>query len=147
MQRNIVIGSDHAGFELKEYFKKYLGENGYDVVDVGAYSTTSCDYPDMAKNLALHIQEHNDTVGILICGSGIGMSIAVNRYDFVRGALLYNAEVAKLAREHNNANVAIFGARMFSMDENLGFLQIFLKTEFSGDERHLRRIKKLGCRL
>ena len=144
MQTNIVIGSDHAGFELKEKFKKYLSENAYNVVDVGTISTESCDYPDIAQNLALYIKEHPETVGVLICGSGIGMSMAVNRYSFIRGALLYNMDVAKLSREHNNANVAIFGARMFDHETNLGFLQAFLETNFSDDERHKRRIKKLG---
>ena len=143
MQKNIVIGSDHAGFELKEYFKKYLLQNDYNVVAVGTDSTESCDYPDIAQKLALHLQDNANAVGVLICGSGVGMSIAINRYSFIRGALLYNMDVAKLAREHNDANVAVFGARMFEDSVNLSFLQTFLATKFSEDERHKRRIGKL----
>jgi len=144
MQKNIVIGSDHAGFELKEYFKDYLIKNGYDILDVGTDSTVSCDYPDIAQNLSRYMHDNTNTVGVLICGSGIGMSIAVNRYSFIRGALLYNTDVAKLARKHNDANVAIFGARTFDANTNLGFLKIFLESKFSGDDRHKRRIKKLA---
>ncbi|MBR1544943.1 MAG: ribose 5-phosphate isomerase B [Alphaproteobacteria bacterium] len=142
--KNIVIGSDHAGFELKSFFKEYLEKNNFTVVDVGTYNTESCDYPDIAKSVANHIKENSKDFGILICGSGIGMSIAVNRYSFIRGALLYNNEVAKLAREHNNANVAIFGARIFSKEENLEFLKTFLSSQFSEEERHKKRIEKIS---
>ena len=142
--QKIVIGSDHAGVELKSFLKDYLQSQQYEIVDIGTLSKDECDYPDIAKSLAQEIKKSSDSLGILICGTGIGMSISVNRFPFIRGALLYKKEVAQLAREHNNANVAIFGARMFSNEENLEFLKIFLSSKFSNEERHKRRIKKLS---
>ncbi len=142
--KNIVIGSDHAGVELKSFLKDFLQSAGYSVSDVGTFSKESCDYPDVAQTLANNIKENPNNLGILICGTGIGMSIAVNRFNFIRGAVLYNNEVAKLAREHNDANVAILGARMFSKNENLEFLKTFLSSDFSNEERHKKRITKLS---
>ena len=142
--KNIVIGSDHAGVELKSFLKDFLQSAGYSVSDIGTFSKESCDYPDIAQTLANNIKENPNNLGILICGTGIGMSIAVNRFNFIRGAVLYNNEVAKLAREHNDANVAILGARMFSKDENLEFLKTFLSSDFSNEERHKKRITKLS---
>ena len=89
------------------------------------------------------MKKNNENIGILICGTGIGMSITINRFSFIRGAVLYNKEVAKLAKEHNNANVAVFGARMFSKEENLEFLKTFLTSPFSNEERHKKRIEKI----
>ena len=142
--KNIVIGSDHAGVELKSFLKDFLQSAGYSVSDIGTFSKESCDYPDVAQTLANNIKENPNNLGILICGTGIGMSIAVNRFNFIRGAVLYNNEVAKLAREHNDANVAILGARMFSKNENLEFLKTFLSSDFSNEERHKKRITKLS---
>lgn len=142
--KNIIIGSDHAGVELKSFLKDFLQSAGYSVSDIGTFSKESCDYPDVAQTLANNIKENPNNLGILICGTGIGMSIAVNRFNFIRGAVLYNKEVAKLAREHNDANVAILGARMFSKDENLEFLKTFLSSDFSNEERHKKRITKLS---
>ena len=142
--KNIVIGSDHAGVDLKSFLKDFLQSAGYSVSDIGTFSKESCDYPDVAQTLANNIKENPNNLGILICGTGIGMSIAVNRFNFIRGAVLYNNEVAKLAREHNDANVAILGARMFSKDENLEFLKTFLSSDFSNEERHKKRITKLS---
>lgn len=142
--KNIIIGSDHAGVELKSFLKDFLQSAGYSVSDIGTFSKESCDYPDVAQTLANNIKENPNNLGILICGTGIGMSIAVNRFNFIRGAVLYNNEVAKLAREHNDANVAILGARMFSKDENLEFLKTFLSSDFSNEERHKKRITKLS---
>ena len=142
--KNIIIGSDHAGVELKSFLKDFLQSAGYSVSDIGTFSKESCDYPDIAQTLANNIKENPNNLGILICGTGIGMSIAVNRFNFIRGAVLYNNEVAKLAREHNDANVAILGARMFSKDENLEFLKTFLSSDFSNEERHKKRITKLS---
>ena len=122
----------------------FLQSAGYSVSDIGTFSKESCDYPDVAQTLANNIKENPNNLGILICGTGIGMSIAVNRFNFIRGAVLYNNEVAKLAREHNDANVAILGARMFSKDENLEFLKTFLSSDFSNEERHKKRITKLS---
>ena len=142
--KNIIIGSDHTGFELKSFLKQYLQNNNYNVVDVGTDNPSSCDYPDIANAVATHIKNNTEDFGILICGTGLGMSISVNRYPFIRGAVLYSKDVAKLAREHNNANVAILGARTFSKEENLEFLKTFLSSNFSNEERHKRRIEKLS---
>lgn len=141
---NIIIGSDHAGVDLKDFLKTYLEQENYNVLDIGTNSTESCDYPDIANSLALHIKNTPSSIGILICGTGIGMSIAVNRYSFIRGALVYSPESAKLARQHNDANVIILAARMFENKENLDFLNAFLTADFSKEERHKKRINKLG---
>ncbi len=141
---NIIIGSDHAGVDLKNFLKTYLEQENYNVLDIGTNSTESCDYPDIANSLALHIKNTPSSIGILICGTGIGMSIAVNRYSFIRGALVYSPESAKLARQHNDANVIILAARMFENKENLDFLNAFLTADFSKEERHKKRINKLG---
>ena len=116
----IAIGCDHGGFNLKNAIMKKLEEMGLEYKDFGTYSTDSCDYPDIANKLAVYIKKNPSTLGILICGTGVGMSIAINRYPFIRGALLYSTDEAVLAREHNDANVIIFGARMFENKENLG---------------------------
>ena len=157
MKQNIVIGSDHAGFDLKDFFKTYLSNEGFNVKDVGTNSHASCDYPDIADKVAEHIRNNPDDLGILICGTGVGMSMAVNRYPFIRGALLYNIDEAKLARQHNkggkhlesmkDANVIVFAGRMFENKENLDFLNAFLSAEFSNEERHKQRIKKLSKQL
>ena len=142
--QKIIIGSDHAGVELKSFLKEYLESQNYEITDVGTFTNESCDYPDIAKALAEKIKNDSKSLGILICGTGIGMSISINRFSFIRGALLYKKELAKLAREHTNANVAVLGARMFSNEENLEFLKIFLSSKFSEEERHKKRISKLS---
>ena len=142
--KNIIIGSDHTGFELKSFLKQYLQNNNYNVIDVGTDNSSSCDYPDIANAVVAHIKNNSEDLGVLICGTGLGMSISANRYPFIRGTVLYSNDVAKLAREHNNANVAILGARTFSKEENLEFLKIFLSSNFSNEERHKRRIEKLS---
>ena len=141
--QKIIIGSDHSGVKLKSFLIDYLKQNNFFVIDVGAYTEESCDYPDIANALATEMKDDLNSFGILICGTGIGMSIAVNRYPFIRGALVYSETTAKLAKEHNDANVLILSARMFEMEENLNFLKIFLKTSFSNEPRHIKRINKL----
>lgn len=142
--QNLIIGSDHAGFQLKEFLKPLLKDRGYNITDVGTFSQVSCDYPDIANNLAMQLSSNPQSIGILICGTGLGMSMAINRYKNIRGALLYSPDEAKLAREHNNANVAILGAKTFSNKENLDFLNAFLTADFSNEERHIRRISKIS---
>ena len=132
---NVAIGADHGGFELKEFLKNNFGYFGISWVDVGTYNSESCDYPIIADKLS---------EVILIFGSGIGISIAANRHKGIRAALLYNNEVASLAKEHNNANVAVFGARTQTRDEVVKYLTTFLNTPFSNGERHCRRIEELG---
>ncbi len=140
----IVIGADHGGFELKEYVKKYCQDKGVIVQDLGTYSAESCDYPLIADKVAEAVQQGQAEFGILICGTGIGISIAANRHKGIRAALLYNDAVAALAREHNNANIAVFGARTQNRDDVIRYLDIFLQTPFSNGERHCRRIAELG---
>ena len=140
----IVIGADHGGFELKEFLKNEYKNKGIDLKDLGTYSPESCDYPLIADKVAEAILSGEADLGILICGTGIGISIAANRHKGIRAALLYNNEVAALAKEHNNANIAVFGARTQSKEDVLTYLDTFLKTPFSNGERHCRRIAELG---
>ena len=139
----IIIGSDHAGFDLKEKFKKLLsGELGYEVTDVGAYSTDSIDYPDIAKKVAGAISAGEFEKGILICGSGIGMSIAANRFKGINAALCHNIFTTELCRRHNNANIFVVGARVTGDGLAFEMLKVFLKTDFEGG-RHKMRVDKI----
>lgn len=143
MEKNniIAIGSDHAGFELKEAVKSYLLENGYNVEDVGTHSKESCDYADFANLVSIGVAEGMYKYGILICRSGVGMSIAANRFKGVRGALVINAEDAETTRQHNDSNVLILPSK-YVMPEQLGdIIPAFFNTEFEGD-RHVRRLLK-----
>jgi len=137
----IILGSDHAGFNLKELIKKYLTRKGKKVLDLGTNSTNSVDYPVYAHLLAKKINK-NKQFGILVCGSGIGMTITANKYKNIRAALCHNVKVAKLSRKHNNANVITIGARLTTKNVALKCIDIFIKTKFDGG-RHLRRIKKI----
>ena len=141
---NIVIASDHGGFELKEKLKTYYAHKGIELLDVGTHSEESCDYPDIARKACEKILNNQASLGILICGTGIGISIAANRFKGIRAALLYSDDVARLAKEHNNANVLVFGGRTMSFEEVVSRLEIFEKTSFGG-ERHQRRIDKLDA--
>lgn len=140
----IAIGADHGGFELKEFLKNEYKKTGTELVDLGTYSEESCDYPLIADKMADEILSGRADKGILICGTGIGISIAANRHKGIRAALLYSNEAAALAREHNNANIAVFGARTQQKDDVLKYLNTFLTTDFSNGERHNRRIAELG---
>ena len=140
----IAIGADHGGFELKEFLNAYYKEKGLELIDLGTYSEESCDYPLIADKMAEEILTKKADMGILICGTGIGISIAANRHKGIRAAILYNDKVAALAREHNDANVAVFGARTQDKNDVVKYLDIFLKTPVSNGERHCRRIAELG---
>ena len=137
----IILGSDHAGFKLKELVKKFLIKKRKKVLDLGTKNNRSVDYPDFAHLLGKKIKK-NKQFGILICGSGIGMCIAANRYKNVRAALCYDVKSAKLSRKHNNANVIAIGARLTKNNVALKCIEMFLKTSFDGG-RHLKRIKKI----
>ncbi|EDO9793994.1 ribose 5-phosphate isomerase B [Campylobacter fetus] len=139
----IFIASDHAGFNTKEFVKSYLSNFEFDVVDLGAYSKDmSVDYPDFADKMAENI--NNDfKFGILICGTGIGISIAANRHPHIRCALCHDATTAKLAREHNDANVLCFGGRIVGTSIIQDMVKVFFTTEFAGG-RHEKRVYKLG---
>ena len=144
----VAIGADHGGFDAKEKLVTYLKNKGYAVADMGTNSSESVDYPDFSEKVCQEILQQKADFGVLICGTGIGISIAANRHVGIRAALLYNDETAALARQHNNANIAVFGGRMMSVEDMEKRLDIFLNTGFEGG-RHLRRIEKIdvygGC--
>ncbi|MGL5277868.1 MAG: ribose 5-phosphate isomerase B [Cetobacterium sp.] len=138
----IALGADHGGFALKEIVKKHLEDKGFEVLDKGCYSTESVDYPVYAKAVANSILNKEADFGILICGTGIGISIAANRFKGIRAALCSNTTMAKLTREHNDANILALGARMTGDILALEIVDEFLKTEFLGG-RHLTRIQAI----
>lgn len=142
-EKSIVIACDHGGFDLKEEFKKVLQAQGFEVLDLGANSTESVDYPDYGAALASEIEKGSAEKGVLICGSGIGISIAANRNPAVRAAVCHSGLTARLARQHNDANVLSLGARIVGLETALDCLNEFLTTEFEGG-RHERRVAKLG---
>jgi ribose 5-phosphate isomerase B len=131
----IAIGCDHAGFELKEAIKIYLTDKGFDISDFGAYSTESVDYPDFAKEVSY---------GILICGSGNGISIAANKHADIRAALCWKPEIAELARLHNDANILSLPARFISSEDAMKCVDVFFATAFEGG-RHQGRVNKINC--
>lgn len=143
MKQHVVIAADHAGFELKETLKRDMAKQGIAVDDLGTKDAQSVDYPDFAEALVKWMKAHPGEKGVLICGSGIGMSIAANRHKGIRAALVRGAEEAKLARSHNDANVLCLGARMTDAKVAGEALESFLKTPFEGG-RHGKRVEKLG---
>ena len=136
----IVIGSDHGGYELKLEIIKHLTERGFEVTDIGCDSPDSCDYPIYAKAAAKEIQSGDAELGILICGTGIGMSMAANKEDGIRAALCHDVFSAKATREHNDANILCMGARVVGPGLAEMIVDTFVDTPFSNDERHIRRI-------
>ena len=140
--KEVVLASDHAGFILKEEIKKFLIKKKGKVLDLGTKNTNSVDYPDYAHLLSQKIKRKKKQFGILICGSGTGMSMAANKHKNIRAALCYNTKSTKLSRLHNNANVMTIGSRLIKKNVALKCVNIFLKTNFDGG-RHLRRIKKI----
>ena len=143
MPETIAIASDHAGVELKSLLKKDLGDLGFAVLDLGTEGAESVDYPDFADKLAAAIRAGKATRGVLVCGSGIGISIAANRHPEVRAALVHDALGARMSRQHNDANVICFGGRMLGPDVARDCLKIFLATAFEGG-RHAARVAKLS---
>lgn len=140
---NIAVASDHAGYDLKTIVKEELTALGFSVLDLGTDGSHSVDYPDFAYLLARLLKEGKAQRGVLICGSGIGISIAANRYPEVRAALVSDALAARMARKHNDANVICFGGRMIGVDTARECLKIFLETDFEGG-RHQHRVNKLS---
>lgn len=138
----IVMGSDHAGYSLKEEMKTYLTEKGYEILDVGTYSTESVDYPDFGHAAGRLVAQGKCERGIVICGSGIGISIAANKVRGVRCALCSEPLSAQLCRQHNDANMIAMGARLIGTDMAKKLVDIFLETPFLG-ERHARRCEKI----
>lgn len=142
-EKTVAIASDHAGYEFKEELKRFLSQKpGLRVIDCGPDSPTRCDYPDFAKKVAQCVRDHGDTRGILICGSGIGMSMAINRFNGVRGALVHNGLAARLSRQHNDANVLCLGARLIGIEVAKDAIDGFLNTSFEGG-RHQGRVAKI----
>ncbi len=143
MNDMIAIGCDHGGYELKQDIMKFLEKSGYEYKDFGTYSAESCDYPDYAKQVAHAVADGECEKGILICGTGIGVSIAANKVKGIRAALVHDCFSAKATREHNDANVLTMGARVIGPGLAEEIVKIFLETPFSNDERHIRRISKI----
>ncbi len=138
----IVIGADHAGFEYKEVVKQFLEKNNVEIIDVGTNSLESCDYPDYAHAAAREIENGNVEFGILICGSAIGVSVTANKHQQIRAALCWQNEIAKLSRQHNNANIICLPSRFITIDEVLEMVYTFLNTDFEGG-RHQKRVDKI----
>lgn len=138
----LPIAADHAGFEMKERLRAALADMGFDVQDVGTHSTASTDYADYAHPLAQEISEGKAHRGVLLCGTGLGMSYVANRYPHVRAAVAWTPEIAALARKHNDANVLVLPARFVSEEDALAILNAWLETDFEGG-RHQRRIEKI----
>ncbi|MFN4320374.1 MAG: ribose 5-phosphate isomerase B [Aquificaceae bacterium] len=136
----IVIGSDHAGYPLKEKIKEFLLSKGYKVIDFGTQSTESTDYPLFARDVCLAVQRGEAQRGILICGTGIGMSITANKFKGIRAALCMNEYMARMSRKHNDANVLCLGDRIIGDELALSIVEAWLSTDFEGG-RHERRVR------
>ena len=137
----IFISSDHAGFNLKKNIIKKLSKK-LKIIDLGPSSTLSVDYPDYAHKLSKKVASNSRNLGILICGSGMGMAISANKNKKIRAALCYSIKSTKLSRLHNNANIITLGARLINKNKAFNLVRVFLKTKFEGG-RHLRRVKKI----
>ena len=140
----LAIGCDHAGFELKEELKKYLSDKKIDIIDKGTYSLDSVDYPDFAHAVSNSVINTEVDLGILICGSGNGISMASNKHAGIRAALCWKKEIASLARQHNDANILSLPARFISLEEAKEIVDTFLTTQFEGG-RHANRVNKIAC--
>ena len=141
-KERIPIAADHAGFEMKAKLESMLEKMGYEVQDLGATSPASSDYPDFGHPLAREVSEGEAKRGILLCGTGLGMSYVANRYPHVRAAVVWNSEIAELARRHNDANVLVLPSRYLSEGDAEAIVKTFLETPFDGG-RHERRVEKI----
>ena len=143
MKPLIILGSDHAGFRIKQFIEGLLAARCYRVEDVGTWSTASVDYPDFAEKLALRVRGGRGRKGILTCGTGIGASIAANKVPGIRAALVCNVRDARLSIEHNDANVLVLGGRPFNRETTRRIVAAWLRASFQGG-RHLRRVRKIS---
>ena len=141
---HIALGSDHAGFKFKEAIKEMLVIEGYPIFDFGTFSEDSVDYPDFVHPVATAVEKQEAHLGILICGSGQGVTMTANKYQKVRAALCWKVNLAELARQHNNANVLCIPGRFVSKKMALNMIEKFFETEFEGG-RHERRVNKIAC--
>jgi ribose 5-phosphate isomerase B len=139
----IALGADHAGYELKEALKSWLINHGYHVLDLGTHSTESVDYPDYAALVGEAVADHKVERGLLVCGTGIGMTITANKVPGVRAALCGDLYTARMSREHNDANVLVLGGRLMGADMSADILRVWLETDFAGG-RHARRVGKIA---
>lgn len=139
----IALGADHAGFELKQTILQWLAQRGIETQDEGAFSTESVDYPDFARKVGEDVAARRADLGLLVCGSGIGMAISANKVPGVRAANVSSEYEAQMSREHNNANVLCLGARILEPPQALKILDVWLKTSFAGG-RHQRRVDKIA---
>jgi ribose 5-phosphate isomerase B len=144
MKHTIEIGCDHAGVDLKQVIIKHLENKGFKVNDHGTYTSDSVDYPDFAHAVSKAVIADSSKTGILICGSGNGINMTANKYAQIRSALCWTAEIAKLARQHNDANIIALPARFIETNEALKAVDVFLETEFEGG-RHANRVNKIDC--
>ena len=142
--KKIAIGSDHAGFDLKEKVKEYLTNSGIKFEDFGPFSDDRADYPDFAHPVALSVEKKEVNLGILICGSGNGINMTANKHQGIRSALCWREDIAEMARLHNNANIIALPARYMSEEIALKCVTIFLETDFEGG-RHQDRVEKISC--
>ena len=140
--KKIFISSDHAGFRLKEVIKTYLSKKKMIFQDLGPYNDSKVDYPDYAHKVAKKVKSHKNNVGILVCGSGMGMNIAANKHKNIRAAQCFNLKSTKLSRLHNDANIITLGSRLLTKKNALSFVGVFLNTKFEGG-RHSKRIRKI----
>ena len=143
MKKNIFISCDHGGFYLKEQIIQYLLKKSFKIIDLGTKTPSSVDYPDYSEVLVNEIKNNLNYLGILLCGTGIGMSIAANRYAHIRAALCTNEDMAKLSRQHNDANVLVLGGRTTSLNSAKKIIDAFITTEFEKG-RHIQRLKKIS---
>ena len=140
----IAIGADHGGFDHKEVIYKHLKEKGFEVVDFGTYSSDSVDYNDFAVKVATGVSKKEYDRGILICGTGIGMSVMANKVEGIRAALVHDLFTAEATRLHNDSNILAMGGRIISIELALQIVDIWIGTEFSNEDRHIRRVKKIN---
>jgi len=141
---HIAIGSDHAGWEIKEKIKVFLNQQGYVILDYGTSSSESCDYPDFAIAVARSVVAQQANLGILICGTGIGMAITANKIPGIRAAACVTETMAKFSKEHNNCNILCLGARLNTEEEMKNIISAWLKSQFEGG-RHERRLNKIDA--
>lgn len=142
--KSIAIGGDHAGFELKEKVRKWLLDQDIELKDFGTFSEDSVDYPDFAHAVAGDVEAGKHEMGILVCGTGIGVDMAANKHQGIRSALCWNKDISKLAKSHNNANVVCLPGRFISIEEAKDILTVFFAAEFEAG-RHQNRIDKISC--
>lgn len=144
MSKKIAIGGDHAGYYYKEKLVNWLEQNGYEVKDFGPYSADSADYPDFVHPVATSIENGENDFGVLICGSGQGVTITANKHQQIRAALCWDTDLARVTRQHNNSNVVCLAARFTAYELAESIVEAFLTTEFEGG-RHQRRVDKISC--